>query len=374
MTSPTGEPDGLNEILPAVSELEKRLGAKWDSLRKCGSTSLGTWQKLNTALSEACSSDVSVVLFGSIARGEMTAGSDADWVLLIDGQAQPDHLEVARDVGERIAAIVKKQPGREGVFGNLAFSHDLIQLIGGEDDTNKNLTRRNLLLLESKPFGNPDAHQRTLSQIVHRYVTEDLDHQSADREFYVPRFLLNDFARFWRTMAVDFAYKRRGRQSQGLAVRNVKLRMSRKLLFASGLIACFACELGLNEQNCTTSPRQPDANSCRRCLLPWFQNPPLENLARVYLRLASAAPDQPSRAQIESGAREALGAYDQFIGLLDDANKRKSLEALKPEDLNAAHAFAEARAISRQFRDALTKLFFSSDDRLTKLVMKYGVF
>jgi hypothetical protein len=157
---------------------------------------------------------VSVVLFGSIARGEVTSASDADWSLLVDGQADPEHPKVAQEVGKRIRDVVGKEPGREGVFGSLAFSHDLIQLIGGKDDTNQNLTRRNLLLLESRPFGNADAYNRTVKQVFHRYVHEDLSPEKREREFYVPRFLLNDFARFWRTMAVDFAYKRRRRSSQ----------------------------------------------------------------------------------------------------------------------------------------------------------------
>src|SRR5215813_2951501 len=124
----------------------------------------------------------------------------------------------------------------------MAFSHDIIHQIGGQNDTNKNTTQRILLLLESRAIGkNTQAYERVLRAVINRYLEEDNHPLSHDGQSYrVPRFLLNDIVRFWRTMAVDFASKQRDRAGAGWGLRNAKLRMSRKLIFASGMLVCFS--------------------------------------------------------------------------------------------------------------------------------------
>jgi hypothetical protein len=106
-------------------------------------------------------------------------------------------------------------PGPTDVFGGLVFSHELIHTIGGDEDTNKNMTRRLLLLLESatiEALGSKEVHNRVVKGILNRYVDEDATFIKANqRKNKIPRFLLNDVVRFWRTMAVDYVNKRRVR-------------------------------------------------------------------------------------------------------------------------------------------------------------------
>src|SRR5437016_8625696 len=51
--------------------------------------------------------DTSVVVFGSLARDEYTSGSDADWTLLIDGEADSDHLRISHKIASSIKSLFK---------------------------------------------------------------------------------------------------------------------------------------------------------------------------------------------------------------------------------------------------------------------------
>jgi predicted nucleotidyltransferase len=110
---------------------------------------------LSSRIGRYSSQDTSLVVFGSLARGEWTSGSDLDWTYLIDGQANSDHLIIAQEI-QRVLNEHRgkfRPPGQTGTFGNMAFSHDIIHQIGGQHDTNRNTTQRILLLLESGAIG-----------------------------------------------------------------------------------------------------------------------------------------------------------------------------------------------------------------------------
>jgi hypothetical protein len=103
----------------------------------------------------------------------VTSGSDSDWILLVDGQAHPEHGDQRHTIAIELAHLGFPAPGRSGVFGCRIGSHDIVHEIGGEDDTNSNTTRRVLLLLESLPVGNREAYDRVRRQILNRYLRDD---------------------------------------------------------------------------------------------------------------------------------------------------------------------------------------------------------
>src|SRR5438309_11904207 len=143
-------------------------------------------QLLNDGIPEGyASEDTSLVVFGSLARREWTSGSDLDWTYLIDGQANSDHLVIAQIMGKILREQEIPGPGQSGTFGNMAFSHDIIHQIGGQFDTNKNTTRRVLLLLESDVIGKwTQAHERVVKAVIDRYLEEDNHRLTEDGKSY----------------------------------------------------------------------------------------------------------------------------------------------------------------------------------------------
>jgi predicted nucleotidyltransferase len=348
-----------------LSQLESRLGAKWQHVSSARELARAKRSLLKEKLEGIDSDDTSIVVFGSLARDEFTEGSDIDWTLLVDGSADPKHLDLARKVGEIVGTIAPKPPGPEGTFGNMAFSHEIIHQIGGEDDTNRNTTLRNLILLESDFVGRPEAYERVFTAVLQRYIIEDVGFCRGSAQYQVPHFFLNDVARYWRTMAVDFAYKQRTRFRKGWAIRNIKLRMSRKLIYVSGLLTCFSFHLGFDEQlrplRCqgTTGPQE-----CIERLRTLLRYTPLEILAATLLRYEHLQPT----------ARKLLDAYDAFLGLLSDKETREHLDKLPPEEDQSDEVSQSARRLSHDFRDGLMELFFDDRTGLSELTKRYGVF
>ena len=170
-----------------VEQLESKLGARWSNLSAARERALAKQAELREALRRFDSDETCIVVAGSLARGEFTSGSDIDWSLLIDGMADPGHYPVLGKIARIVAPLAGKPVGAEGTFGSMVFSHDLIHDIGGEDDTNRNTTRRLLLLLESIPIGRDDAYRRVVRHILSRYLLEDRGFWSGS-EFRVPRF------------------------------------------------------------------------------------------------------------------------------------------------------------------------------------------
>lgn len=366
----------------AVAALAAKVGRSWSAIHACAADSETQRKRIMDALhsEKLVQSDCSFIVSGSLARNEFTPGpdakddkktegSDVDWTLLVDGQADPQHLPTVQNIANVLAELGFKRPGPTALFGGLVFSHELVHVIGGDADTNKNLTRRLLLLLESRMLAETsNVRERVMRNIFRRYLDEDRGYHAVhELKIKVPRFLLNDISRFWRTMAVDYAAKRRERAWSGWAIRNVKLRLSRKLIFVAGLAMCLSCQLCPPESVKKDGLSEADFYAALNDFMREFTNrTPLDVLAGFCLRF-----DEKGDA-----SRLIFDHYDRFLMILRDHDKRGRLEVMDLEQAIDSEVFKEARAVGDGFQAGLDKLFFDNEKHpeLTTATQRYGVF
>jgi hypothetical protein len=312
--------DGFPHLLAARERTERELAAARERLRGV-----------------ARDDDAAIVLLGSWGRRELTAGSDDDWLVVVAG----DRRDTVRPELEAVGGAFSRAPGAQEIFGQVAFCGELAGRIGLDEDTNRNLTRRMLLMLESVAVAGEDAHRACREHVLDGYLRGDVkDHRP-------PRFFLNDVIRYWRTITVDFVGKERAGGGEKGAMRNLKLRLNRKVLFAGGLLPLLLCH-------------RLRADAIRGELLRQLELPATDRLAECFLEF-----------DVDAGVR-ALAAYDRWLGMLGDDEIRAELAGLTREEGNRNRAFRTARRHADELQNGLLALLFETP--LLPLVREYGVF
>lgn len=280
-----------------------------------------------------------VLLMGSWGRREITSESDDDFMVLVDGELGDRALPTIQDVA---AALGSRPPGHEEVFGVQVALDDLRGKIGRQDDTNANLTRRMLFLLESVAVCGEATYLRARRSLLAGYLEANV------KDYRPPRFLLNDVIRYWRTIAVDFESKMRDRKGEGWGLRNAKLRLSRKALFAGGLLPVLECY-------------RYRSDAMLDFLDERMSVPPLDRIADAFFEHGAIGP----------GIR-ALAAYDEFLAILDDPAKRAELAKLAVDAHDSA-LFARIAELGQDFEAGLLSLLFDDPD-LRRRVREYVIF
>jgi hypothetical protein len=334
----------VDEPAGALLRLSELTGGTFAALEAARALTERQVAERTTGLAEHPELDgLSTCVFGSWARGELTDGSDDDWAVLV-GRAFADYdRDVCQEVVAASAAFGagERQPGAQDIFGLPFDVTELSRNIGLDADTNTNLTRRMLLLLESREL-HGEVRTAAIDDILSRY----LSHVKAYRP---PRFLLNDLVRYWRTICVDFEGKGASAASDPKwATRNAKLRTSRKLLFASGLVTVLLCHL-------------KEAHEMAQFLARWFDVAAIDRLAAAFL-FADAQ---------EPGAR-AMRAYDRWIELIGSSDVRRKLTTLTFETREQSELFTEIRELGAAFQAGLDALLFGS--ALGPVTRKYLIF
>ena len=274
--------------------------------------------KLRTSIGGLGPGDQVVLVCGSYARREASPQSDIDFFVISDENG----TNVDEKLRQSIQETVEKMPAKDGAFGNVMKRSDLLVNIGGEDDSNKNITCRILFLLEADWLWNESGFHDFRRAILGRYIRDTMtDHQLA-------LFLLNDIVRFYRTVAVDYEFKISSAVQKPWAVRNIKLVFSRKLLYASGVFSI-----------AMTADRRWDEKI--RILEGLFNMPVLERLAYIC-----------GRSQTEG----VLNSYNMFLGRMEDEDFRAHLDGLN-RGKTVDEQFRALKNEGHNFTRELLKLF-----------------
>jgi predicted nucleotidyltransferase len=329
----------------ALAGLAGRTGASFPALEVARAlTEERLAQRVEALRSHPTIADVSTCVFGSLARGELTDGSDEDWAVLVGRSFSPDDPDVLIEVGAATATLGgdERRPGTQAIFGLPFDVTDLERNIGLDADTNTNLTRRMLLVLESREL-HGSVREAAVSDILGRYLHHGL------KAYRPPRFLLNDLVRYWRTICVDFEGKTgSGSGDPKWAMRNAKLRTSRKLVFAGGLVTLLLCHL-------------KDDAAIPHFLENWFDAAPVDRLAAAFVH-----------AGIEETGARTLDAYDQWLALVDSRDVREQLKLVTFENRDRSELFTEIRRIGDVFQSGLDALLFSP--ALGRVTRRYAIF
>ena len=216
---------------------------------------------------------------------------------------------IEHDLGLRL-------PAPRGVFYKPLQVEEIYQ-IGGQDDRNDTLTRRMLLLLEGEWLFNRSGFDYVRRELLEQYL---YDRPQEDK---ICLFLLNDIIRYWRTICTDLEHKIRI-QGKPRAIRVIKLRFSRMLLYISGVLT-----IGNGHGLCYE-------DKIRR-LSALFEQYPIK-------RILSITGEE---------ATPALNLYAEFLEALDTPGTR---DVLENENRNS-EMFQEMSNKAGQFRDHLHHLF-----------------
>lgn len=252
-----------------------------------------TLTKLRADISDKDWNNIAVITVGSYARREANSSSDLDYFLISKCSITKVQEE---PMLQELDVILKKYeieaPSVGGAFNCIEQFESMTEQIGGNDDTNPKITKRILVLMEGEYLSNQELFKELKNKLIERYL-EDVD------SFHIPRFLLSDFIRYYRTICVDFEFKTI-EKDKPWGIRKVKLVFARKLMYFSGI----AVAAELSKYN------KEDAVEQLQMLL---ELPVIERLQKIFGK---------------SECNAALEIYDGFLKKMAVSQTREELKKI----------------------------------------------
>jgi hypothetical protein len=259
---------------------------------------------------------LAIYVTGSFGRLEarFPKGSDLDLFFLYgpdDGSdktrlSQLTWFELAGEVIKIARDLDFEDFSRDGAFLQVHNVWHIGRQLGSQhEDAENGFTARLLLLLESRYVLNETLYERFMSETIGFYYGD----YPANRDTFRPTFLINDILRFWRTLCLNYEYKRNRTRSQGRAnneeaewraesaLDNLKLRFSR-------LSTCYSMVIALAAEPTPVAPER---------VLELCRTAPTD---RWRVAAENAAGD--TKAHAEAKFSEILDHYDHFLEMMSD--------------------------------------------------------
>jgi hypothetical protein len=258
----------------------------------------------------------------------------------------PHDASVAKDkklLEEAIRRHRVSPPNKSGVFSAPRTRRELIDPIGTVDEHSDKLGKRMLLLLESRPIYRVDSFEDLLSELFNKY--SELVSVDPDKEFAL---LANDLSRYFRYICVNYQANF-WRQNEKWALRNLKLRHSRIVMYAGLLFLIGEASKHAGKDKI-------------EIVWKYLTHTPLERLAWVY--------DQNH----DGGFFRVLGLYNVFTSRLSEKLWRNKLKDLEYNDRYTVPAFAEMKANSDAFIAEFVRFVFARRGQWSDRFFEYLLF
>jgi len=283
---------------------------------------------------------LTIAAAGSLGRLEVTADSDLDGIVVVDGRLSPGDADAL--VARAYAALRDcpiKLPKAAGIFRSPVTAGALCAPAarGALDEPPAVFGKRIQFLLDTRPIHGAAAYSDLRRRILEWYAGPgQLAHPAS--QFTL---LVNDLQRYLHAYAGWQQYKFERSADDGWYLRQAKLRTSRAVTFAGLLLLLGA------------SSRRDDK---LECLHAWLDLTPLERVHAVMTAAGDTA-----------GFRRIAQLYDAVHALLADPGQRAGLVADSPataESLPACYppAFEEIHRLSGELLRGLSRFVLERRD------------
>lgn len=329
---------------------------KYPALKRALEFSRETLLRIRTALQAEFGepeADVSplIAVSGSLGRLEASYNSDVDCMIVYPGPPSSEAAVFRQRVNTILASVKVLTPegdecslphsNPKGVFAGDANGVELCDKIGSRDEAYDNLSRRLLLLLESQFLWNKRYFDELRTQLLHKY-----SHDVAEDETKHFVLLVNDLIRYFRTICVNY-HAVKGDEPEKWPIRNIKLRHSRIVMYAS-LLFCLG-ELSKFTYGQPGRRRIDNGEPPNKTALleGYIRMPPLERFVHLY------------EDNDDDNLFRLLSLYNNFLAVLGKKNSRDDLVNLPYERRYESEAFAALKTNSDAFAAEIMRFLFA---------------